>query len=412
MAARTLDRMRKAQSLLRECHDWLVENNEVLLAVELCQIEGSLALFFEKRCFANTPSPGLQEEHLPRLPPFNGYRRRTRRGSYNGHRIAHPANRDRDRDRTEASTGRAGGGQNVRAQTTASTSKNIVSKPNSPGAIPKASLARSAVAAVLPPTGVLLDFNDDVEFVQLPPSVVASIETAQTADLKTKEKERSSGWFASYSSDQPAPGVEIRLDGDDKSFQTVVHVAHAAPADPDTPASSYYSPPAVEGVTPISSRPYLPGLPACDSLEDGLPHTSQTYQPMNGNNESKKYDSRNCEESPVSTTTGGVTEGMLINLDDDLAVILPAGIGAGTDSTIHPEEKGVLAAGHDSGVEHNHQPEDLEEDEIVFQGNAAKILGPDFKALFVSSDDDSQTALRPIDLKAIFEKYSEVVICK
>ena len=287
-----------------------------------------------------------------------------------------------------------------------------MSKSNCPGGIPKAPRARSAVTRALPPTGVLLDFNDDVEFVQLPPSVVANMETAQTADLKTKEKERSSGWFASYSSDQPAPGVEIRLDGDGESFQTFVHVAHAAPADPDTPASSCCSPPAVEGVIPISSRPYLPSSPACDSLEDSLPHTSQTYQPVNGTNESEKYDSKNCEESPVSTTTGGVTEGMLINLDDDLAVILPAGIDAGTDSTIHPEEKGVLAAGLDSGVEHDHQSEDLEDDEIVFQGNAAKILGPDFKALFVSSDDDSQTARRPIDLKAIFEKYSEVVICK
>ncbi|CAI7667808.1 unnamed protein product [Penicillium viridicatum] len=408
MAARTLDRMRKAQSLLRECHDWLVENNEILLAVELCQVEGSLALFFEKRCFANTPSPGLQEEHLPRLPPFNGYRRRARRGSYNGHHRAHPANRDR----TEASTGRAGGGQNVPAQTTASTSKDIVSKSNCPGAIPKAPRARPAVTRVLPPTGVLLDFNDDVEFVQLPPSVVASMETAQTADPKTKEKERSLGWFASYSSDQPAPGVEIRLDGDDKSFQTVVHVAHSEPADPETPASSYCSPPAVEGVIPISSQPCLPGSPACNSLEDGLPHISQIYQPVNGTNESEKYDSKNCEESPVSTATGGVTEGMLINLDDDLAVILPAGTDAGTDSTIHPEENGVLAAGLDSGVEHDSQSEDLEDDEIVFQGNAAKILGPDFKALFVSSDDDSQPALRRIDLKAIFEKYSEVVICK
>lgn len=39
----------------------------MLLAVELCGIEGRLALFFEKRCFANTPCPGLQEENLPRL---------------------------------------------------------------------------------------------------------------------------------------------------------------------------------------------------------------------------------------------------------------------------------------------------------------------------------------------------------
>ncbi|KAF4761260.1 hypothetical protein HAV15_006335 [Penicillium sp. str.  len=362
MAARTLDRMRKAQSLLRECHDW---------------------------------------------PPFNGYRRRNRRGSHNGYRRVHPANRGG----TEASAGRAGGGQNVMAQAAESTSKGIVNKSTCPGASPKPPQARSAVAEASPPTGVHLNFNDDVEFVQLPPSVLASMETAQTADLGSKEKERSTGWFAACSSDQPALGVEVRLDGDDV-YQTIPHTAHAAPAELDTPVSSYCPPPAVEGVISVSSRPDLPGSPACDTPEDGLPHVSQNDQPVNGTNESKKRDSKNCEESPVSTATGGVTEGMLTNLDDDLAVILPTGIDAGTDSTIHPEEKDALAASLDSGVEHSHQPDDLEDDEIAFQGNAAKILGPDFKALFVSSDDDSQTARRPIDLKAIFEKYSEVVICR
>ncbi|KAJ5944456.1 hypothetical protein N7516_004624 [Penicillium verrucosum] len=410
MAARTLDKMRKAQSLLRECHDWFVEKDETLLAVELCQIEGSLALFFENRCFANTPCPGLQQEELPRLPPYNGYKRRIRRGTYNGYRRAPPAPLapPANMDRTEASTGRAGGGQNVRAQPTASTSKGIVSNSNCPGAIPKAPRALSAVTRVSPPTGVLLDFNDGVECVQLSPSVVANMETAQKANLETKGRERLSG-----GSDQPAPGVEVRLDGDDKpSHKTIVHVAHAAPADPGTPASSHCSPPAVEGVIPISSRSYLPGSPACDSPEDGLPHTSQTYQPVNGINGSEKCNFKNCEESPVPITTGGATEGMLVNLDDDLAVILPAGTDAGTDSTIHSEEKDVLAVGLGSGVEQNHQSDDSEDDEIVFQGNAEKALRPDFKALFVSSDDDSQTDGRLIDLKAIFEKYSEVVICK
>lgn len=342
-------------------------------------------------------------------PPFNGYRRRIRRGSYNGHCKAHLANRGG----TEASTDRAGGGKDVRAQTTASTSKGIVNKPTCPDAGPKPPQARAAVTGVSPPRGVLLDFNDDVGFVQLPPSVVANMETTQTVDLETKGNKRLSGWFAAYSNDQPAPGVEVRLDGDDKSFnQTIAHTAHAAPEDPDIPVGSYCPPPAVKGVIPVSSQPYLPGSPACDSFEDGLPHTSQTYQPVNGTNENEKCDSKNCEKTPVSTTTEGVTEGMLIDLDDDLAVIPPAGTDAGTDSTIHPKKKYVLAAGLDSGVEHNHQPEDLEDDEIVFQGNAAKILGRDFKALFVSSDDDSQTARRPIDLEAIFEKYSEVVICR
>lgn len=39
----------------------------MLLAVEMCQIEGSLALLFEKRCFETSPCPGLQQEDLPRL---------------------------------------------------------------------------------------------------------------------------------------------------------------------------------------------------------------------------------------------------------------------------------------------------------------------------------------------------------
>lgn len=345
-------------------------------------------------------------------PPYNGYKRRIRRGTYNGYRRAPPAPPapPANMDRTEASTGRAGGGQNVRAQPTASTSKGIVSNSNCPGAIPKAPRALSAVTRVSPPTGVLLDFND-VECVQLSPSVVANMETAQTANLETKGKERLSREVDAHSSDRPAPGVEVRLDCDNKpSHKTIVRVAHAAHADPDTPASSHCSPPAVGGVIPISSRSYLPGSPACDS--PGLPHTSQTYQPVNGTNESEKCNSKNCEESPVPITTGGATEGMLVNLDDDLAVILPAGTDAGTDSTNHPEEKDVPAVGLGSGVEQNHQPDDSEDDEIVFQGNAEKALRPDFKALFVSSDDDSQTDGRLIDLKAIFEKYSEVVICK
>lgn len=88
MAARTLEKMRRAQSLLRECHGWvshnhfrqfhfkfhanfldkqLVQNDELLLAVELCAIEGSLALLFENRGLSSSPSPGIQEKELPRL---------------------------------------------------------------------------------------------------------------------------------------------------------------------------------------------------------------------------------------------------------------------------------------------------------------------------------------------------------
>lgn len=75
--------MRKAQSLLRDCHDWvnqssfrhlnvrfcanclnkqLVKNNETLLALEFCHIEGQLALLFDRKCFETSPCPGLQLE--------------------------------------------------------------------------------------------------------------------------------------------------------------------------------------------------------------------------------------------------------------------------------------------------------------------------------------------------------------
>ncbi|KGO49647.1 hypothetical protein PEX2_106690 [Penicillium expansum] len=399
MAARTLDRMRKAQSLIRECHEWLVQSNEMLLAVELCQIEGRLALFFENRCFANSPCPGLQQEELPRLPPFNGYRRRNRRGSYNGYRRAHPANRSG----TEAPASRADGGQNVRAQAAASTSRAKVSGLTCPDADPKPPRARVVVTRPSPPSGVLLDFDNDVEFVQLPQNMVTEMEKSLTADFKSKGKQHLSKW--------PAPGVSVRVEGDDKSLhQTNATAAHATSAGLDAPAGSYCSPPAEEGVAPVPSQLRLPGSPVSGSPERTSPHTSQTNQGVHEIAENQKGNSMNCEGVPVSTITRG--EGMLVDLDENLAVILPIGTEADAGGTTDPEEKAILVASFNSGVEYNLQLEDLEDDEIVFQGNAAKGICSDFKALFVGSDDDSQTARRTIDLKAIFEKYSEVVICR
>ncbi|CAI7581945.1 unnamed protein product [Penicillium glandicola] len=361
MAARTLDKMRKAQSLLRECHSWLVENNEILLAVEFCQIEGKLALLFENNCFTTSPCVGLQNEELPRLPPFNGDRRRIRRGPYNGGRKSQPTNRGG----TEASPSRAGGGQNSRAQAKASTSGDTVSDFACRDVESKPPGVQSVVTEVSPPTGVLLDFNDDVEFVQFPPNMVAEMEAAQTSNLRSKGKQRLSEWLPAEGNNEPAPGVSIRVDGDGISLhQTVATAGHAASA--------------------------------------GVDETT----------ESQKGDSMKCEELPVPIDIDGVIEDVLIDLDDDLAVILPIGTDADSHSTTHPEEKDVQVASLDSGVGHDIQPEHLEDDEIVFQGNAAKGIRPDFKALFVSSNDDSQTARRAIDLKAIFEKYSEVIICR
>ncbi|KGO71891.1 hypothetical protein PITC_026110 [Penicillium italicum] len=405
MAARTLDRMRKAQSLIRECHDWLVQSNEMLLAIEMCQIEGQLALLFENRCFANTPCPGLQQEELPRLPPFNGYRRRNRRGYHNGPRGTQPTNRSG----TEASASRPGDGQNVRAQATSSTSAAKVSTLTCPDANLKPTRAQAAVTKASPPSGVLLDFDDDVEFVQLPPNLVAEMETVQAADVKSKRKQQLSKYSAAVGSDEPALEVSIRVDGDDGSLpQTKATAAHAASAGLDTHLGSYCLPPTIEeGITPVLSQTQLQGSPASGSLKGASPHTSQKHQRVHEVTESHNFNSMNCEEPPMPTIIGG--KGMFIDLDDDLAVILPVGTDADTGSTIHPEEEDVLVAGLDSEIEHSLQQKDLEDDEIVFQGNAAKDIGPDFKALFVG---DSQTARRTIDLKAIFEKHSEVVICR
>ncbi|KAJ5834703.1 hypothetical protein N7447_000729 [Penicillium robsamsonii] len=431
MAARALDRMRKAQSLIRECHSWFVENEEILLAVELCQIEGRLALFFENRCFANSPCPGLRDEQLPRLVSTECsisddyalntniilpkasiqrcHRRGTHRQPYNGGRKPHQINRSR----TEVPASRAGGGQNARVQA-AITSRGKVSKLTYPNADVKIPRVRAAVTRASPPTGVLLDFDNDVELVQLPPNMVADMEAANSADVGSKEKQPLPGGPAAVSSDEPALGGLVRVDGDDRSLhQTVATAAGTASAGLDSSVGSYCSPLAVEeGVVPVPdpSQPQLPGSPACDSPEDESSHTSQTYQRVNETTEFQKGNF--SDEFPVLTSIGGFTEDVLVDLDDDLAVILPGGTDTDTESTTHIEEKDFLVGGVDSRACHNLQTEDSEDDEIVFQGKEANSICPDFKALFVSSDNDSQPSHRAIDLKAISEKYSEVIIRK
>ncbi|KAJ5514447.1 hypothetical protein N7463_003999 [Penicillium fimorum] len=368
MAARTLDRMRKAQSLIRECHSWaspLVENDEILLAVELCQIEGELALFFENRCFANSSCPGLLDEQPPHRPPFNGHRRGTCRQPYIGDHRPPQINRSR----TEAPASRAGGGQNAQVQA--------------------AITSRGKMGEASSPTGVLLDFDDDVKLVQLPPNMVADMDAANSTDVGSKEKQPLPEGSAAGSSDEPALGDFPRVDNDDRSLhQTVTTVADTISASLNYSIDGHCPPLAVEeGVTTVLSpcEPQLPGSPACGSPEDELPRTSQTYQRVNGPTESQKGSS-----------------------NEEFRCVEPTDI----ESTTHIEEKDSLAGGVDSRACHNLQTEDSEDDELVFQGNEANSICPDFKALFVSSDDDSQPICRAINLKAIFEKYSEVIICK
>ncbi|KAJ6187403.1 hypothetical protein N7519_002311 [Penicillium mononematosum] len=376
MATRTLEKIRRAQSLLRECHGWLVQNDELLLAVELCAIEGNLALLFENR---GLPSSPVLEFKKRRFLPFQ--KRRNRRRAYNDYRRPHPINRGK----REASASRAGDTQNSQAQATASTARDTARDSSSPDADPGPPRVQAAVTATSPPEGVLLDFNHDVEFVRFPPNMVADMEAAQTANLESKGKQSLSERPAVIGSDGPARGVLVPVDGDDGSFhQTIAAAVHAGSAGLDTPVSSHCSPAVVkECVVLVTTQPPLPGSPVSGSIEGRLPHASHTNQ--------------RAQE---------VTRGTLIDLDNDLTVVLPGGFDADT----RPEEKDLLAAGLDSGFTHNLAPEE-EDDEIVFQGNAANGIRPDFKALFVSSDDDSQTGRRAIDLTAVLKKYSEVIIC-
>lgn len=298
-----------------------------------------------------------------RQPRFDGYRRRDRHGSYNGYRRAHLTNRSG----TEAPASRASGGQKVRTQATASTARVNVTDLTCPDADSKLPRAPAAMNRASPPSGVLLDFDNDMEFVQLPPNMVANTKTAQTADVISKGKQQLSKPSAVVGSEELASGVSVRVEGDDKSLhQTNATAAHAASAGLDTAVGGYYPPPVVEeGVVPVPPQPQLPDLLTSGSFESASPHTLQTTDNQKGN-------SMNCEEVPMSAVTRD--GGMLIDLDDDLAVILPVRTNADTGSASHSGENDVLASGLDSGVKQNSQPEDLEEDQIVFQGNAAKEI--------------------------------------
>ncbi|OQE46512.1 hypothetical protein PENCOP_c001G08922 [Penicillium coprophilum] len=406
MAASTLNKMRKAQSLIRECHSWFVQNDEIMLAVELCKIEGSLALFFENKCFAHSPCPGLQDEEISRIPPSDSRRRGNHRVPYSGSRRPDPT----IRSKTEVPASRANGGQKAPAQATASKPRGIVRNSTSPTAGLKTPEARATVTRSSPPTGVLLDFENDVEVVKLPPNMVADMEPANTTNLGPKEKQHLPECPAAVDINEPALGGLIRVDRDHRPLhQTVATAAGVTSAGLDPPIGSYCPPRSVEeGVVPVSSQPQLPDSPACDSHEGGSP-CGQAYQP-HGISENQKGDS--SEEYSVMISAGGFTEGRLVVLDDDVAVILPSETDTDTNSTTHPKEKDVLAGGLDPRTGHNPQPETLEDREIIFQENVANGIHPDSKAFFVSSDDVSPTSRRAIDLRAILDEYSEVIICQ
>ncbi|KAJ5163259.1 uncharacterized protein N7500_005089 [Penicillium coprophilum] len=386
MAARTLNKMRKAQSLIRDCHSWFVQNDEIMLAVELCQIEGNLALFFENKCFANSPCPGLQDEEFPRIPPFDSRRRGNHRVPYNDNRRPRPT----IRSKTEVPESRANRGQKAPAQATASKPRGIVRNLTCPNAGLKTPEARAAVTRPSPPTGVLLDFENDVEIVKLPLSMVADMKPVNTANLGPKGEQRLPECPAAVEIN------ELGLEGLARQVWILPSVSIVPPRPVD------------EGVVPVPSQAQLPDSPVCDSHEGGLP-CIQANQPheITGN---QKEDS--SEEYSVMLSAGGSTEGRLVVLDGDVAVILPSETDTDTNSTTHPEGKDVLAGGLDPRTGHNPQPENLEDREIIFQENVAKGIRPDFKALFVSSDDDSPTSHRAIDLRAILNEYSEVIICK
>jgi hypothetical protein len=64
----------------------------------------------------------------------------------------------------------------------------------------------AAVTKELPPTGVLVDFDEDVQFVRAPPSMVAEMETANAAHL---DKQRLSEQPAAERSDGHARGASV-----------------------------------------------------------------------------------------------------------------------------------------------------------------------------------------------------------
>jgi hypothetical protein len=160
-----------------------------------------------------------------------------------------------------------------------------------------------------------LDFDNDVELVQLSPNMIADMGTGNADDLRSKGKQRLPGWPATTGSAEPAPEGLVQVDSDEGSLhQTIDTVPNTPTAGLDSSLGNYCSP-AVEGVLPVPSQ--LPG---------------------------------------------------------------------GTDADIHSikrEARDVHAGGLDPRAGHILQPEDLEDDEIVFEGTAAKGIRPDFKASFV-----------------------------
>ncbi|KAJ5774298.1 hypothetical protein N7457_009194 [Penicillium paradoxum] len=375
MAARTLSNMRKAQSLLRECHNWLVENNETLLAIEFCRIEGELALLFERKCFTTSPCVGLPPGFL-----HLGPRRRNNRGSGNGGQRppankassqGPPVSRTSGRQNPPPRARRGGSGnvqnapprptgqQNPSARDTAN--RLALTQGTSIRSVPtQKAIQAPPVKKAPPPTGVLVNFNDDVEFVKLLPSMVAEMETVK-AHLEPKDRQSLSERPATVSSAEPASGVSTE----------------------DTPVCSHRRPPVAEGSV-------APALSLEDSIGTGV-----------------------VETFPEFANIGAPTEGVLIDLAEDITVVLPAESDVDTDNTTPSAKEGVPAAELDIKFDESpHSVDPENEDEIVFRGGKVPEVGREFRAVFVSTDIDPETVRSALDLREVLEKYSEVVICK
>ncbi|KAJ5130994.1 uncharacterized protein N7515_007033 [Penicillium bovifimosum] len=201
MAAEVVNNMRKAQSLLRDCHDWLVKNNQNSLAVELCHVEGKLELLCGHRCFDHITGPRQQQQR----PPRRNRRRNRHRGRGNvpnttgGTQSAMSHAGGQHNSPVQVTAGRLGGVQST--STSADTNQKPPQTPardtrsdrSTPQCLqPSLKVPTAAVTKKeLPPTGVLVDFDEDVLVVKAPPSMVAEMETANAARLgKPRMSER------------------------------------------------------------------------------------------------------------------------------------------------------------------------------------------------------------------------------
>lgn len=256
---------------------------------------------------------------------------------------------------------RGSGRERPPTQATKSSHRSVESAPARPKSTHKVPQAPVAVKKAAPPTGVLVDIDNDVEAVGLSPSMVAEMEDARLRPLHPEQKHCLREQPAVTNSDEPGPGVLVK----------------------DAPVSS--------------CRPY-------PVMGGSLASVSSVTDPSGA-------------ESPETflalSNPGRSTEGILVELDDDVTVVLPARFNVCIDGIASSEEDNNLAAVLDYNINHNTPSEDEDdEDEVVFEGNKAMGIRSDFYAVFVSSDDDPENVRSAINLTEVFEKYSEVIICK